>query len=600
MFGMTVKYSVYCLGVGQFVSPDALFFLLGYFHLVTMMRRSLLITVVLAVGFLGCDSDALTSESITAISPEHSVASKGAVARDDGLIHWSDLSDEDLWSHIASLDSTVLIGLKEPGQRRGVDERGRPLLGERVWRGIAESFEGQGMELQYVDNIQPLAQVKLDGQGELEALRRSPFVSYVEPARFEGGEIWQASSSCGASNIYDYGGAINPGDVVPWTLEKHDVPRAWGLSTGDGVTIGFVDTGTSALQPQLNGEFSSGLSTGRSITNSYSSTNYLSPFPWHDSCGHGTKLIGIAAAPRDGQSMVGIAYRANVHSVRVGSNVDFGPGTYVDVMHGISMASVSSDIVNISIGSVYYYQSVADGIRYFYHDPAYRTLYIGAAGTSPFAIGDGEDGVIFPASLDEVVATTGLEHTNRPCDGCWRGPKVELSAYVFGETLDIEGSSLVGAGGSSGSTAIISGIAALIWSRYPNWTREQVVARLREAALRSEKKDGTGYGPPNAYRALGGMSMVRVNGPGEILQSGQTYTWTVQRFGGTGPFSYSWSPQGSSESLTYTVPDIGEPYTIGVQVRVIDQYDGNEEVDTIWHQVWHGTQNPCPGGEILC
>ena len=45
-------------------------------------------------------------------------------------ISWETVSTQDLWDHIASLDSTLTVGLRTPGTQAGVGADGRPLLPE--------------------------------------------------------------------------------------------------------------------------------------------------------------------------------------------------------------------------------------------------------------------------------------------------------------------------------------------------------------------------------------------------------------------------------------------------------------------------------------
>ncbi|HFX18071.1 MAG TPA: serine protease, partial [Flavobacteriales bacterium] len=60
-------------------------------------------------------------------------------------------------------------------------------------------------------------------------------------------------------------------------------------------------------------------------------------------------------------------------------------------------------------------------------------------------------------------------------------------------------------GGSSVATASTAGIAALVWARYPSWSRAQVLDRLkRSAALYPYKNSDFGYGNIDALKAVRG------------------------------------------------------------------------------------------------
>jgi len=58
-------------------------------------------------------------------------------------------------------------------------------------------------------------------------------------------------------------------------------------------------------------------------------------------------------------------------------------------------------------------------------------------------------------------------------------------------------------GGSSAATATTAGIAALVWSRHPNWSRAQILNRLKQSAdLYPYKSSSFGYGNIDALQAV--------------------------------------------------------------------------------------------------
>ena len=59
----------------------------------------------------------------------------------------------------------------------------------------------------------------------------------------------------------------------------------------------------------LNANFATGMSSGRTIVKD--ATSYaVQPVIWHDTCGHGTRLASVIAGPRNGQSILGVAWGA--------------------------------------------------------------------------------------------------------------------------------------------------------------------------------------------------------------------------------------------------------------------------------------------------
>ncbi len=500
---------------------------------------------------------------------------------------------------------------------RGVDEQAKPRMSRQAWHALARGMEQQGIRLRLIDNVQPVAELRVTDVQHVRALRQSEYVSYVEPASFPSEGLWHdINFGCGNPDFQGHPGSHTPeGDLIPFTLDRHQIPAAWQISTGSGITIGFIDTGASAYQSQLGHEFNDGQSSGRSISRDYTYAA-PSPEPWHDTCGHGTRIAGLAVAPRDGRQTVGVAYGADAYTVRADGGTDFGIARSDEVRRAVDRAAENSDIVNIAMGSWYYHTNVADRIHYYYDNEDYQTLFIGAAGTfwgikmglvEWNGIGGGSDGTLFPATMDQVVAVTGLDPDGpasrpEPCRQCFNGDEVEFAAFTNGPTPGLRDGDLPSLGGSSGSTSIVSGIAALVWSRYPNWTREQVLDRLRQSAhYSSDPDDNIGYGPINAYRAVGGMLEPTIGGPSQVAYSG-TYQFNLNVRGGQGPYAYRWDTGETSSTLSlYIRQRQSQSYTIELSGSVTDLSTGITRYASkdVFVRAEDGGSGSC-GGDIAC
>jgi subtilisin family serine protease len=56
-------------------------------------------------------------------------------------------------------------------------------------------------------------------------------------------------------------------------------------------------------------------------------------------------------------------------------------------------------------------------------------------------------------------------------------------------------------GGSSVATATTAGIAALVWSKYPTWSKTQILSRMRASSQFNPKNSQFGHGMINANLA---------------------------------------------------------------------------------------------------
>lgn len=412
-----------------------------------------------------------------------------------------ELSDAELWRYVAASDGRVAVGLKAPGQERGV-WRGRVLVGRGEWtQGRSAVLAQRGVSLIREDDLLPVLELRLDGPGALAAVRRLPFVDYVEPVYAEQ-ELPQFAGVGGCG----YGSAwtgdrqyTSSGDVYSEKWSAMRIPDAWSLSSGAGVTIGLTDTGISANQAQLLSQFATGESTNRTVRLFYLS--HLGSA--YDECGHGTRMGGIIAAPRDGRSVTGVAWKSNLISVRQADGVAAVSSS--DAKYSVRGAAQNgSDVVVMAWESLNWWWQVSDEIEYWHYN--YPILFLGAAGTSGCGDGILDSNVVFPADMPEVVAVTGITYPGGgiPC-GIHYGSEVELTAYLDVPSTGQYTADVVGMGGSSNATAVMGGIAALAWSYSPGLTRNQLRARLQQAgAYYPNRHSKEGYGLVNALKAVRG------------------------------------------------------------------------------------------------
>lgn len=396
------------------------------------------------------------------------------------------------------------------------------------------------------------------------------------------------------------------------TYDDMSISDAWRRSPGGvGITMGLVDTGLDSSQPDLLAYFADGASGGRGI---WTDATKPSPFavygagypPWQDGCAHGTHMAGTIAAPMDGRGIVGVAWRSNLATIRHHNDVanlySAGDDTWASAQaidsaarkYGARIITMAWGVVDANSGVI----TNAIQYWYYYDDDRVKVLFVGAAGTSGSWLPSSTKDVVFPASLAEVMAVTGVYTTGpdpqRPEYYVGQenhyGSKVELAAVVG---MPTEANLFVGESGlgrtdnSSNAAAIVSGIAALTWAYYPWMSRDQVRQQLRGAgtaggygptATDVEGKP-IGYGVVNAHKALGGMYVASISGSTLIApQSGYdpvTKRYYMAKAGGSGPFEYYWYNTGATTPYTdvtfYPEPDA---YYTEVSGYVRDLSDG--------------------------
>ena len=443
--------------------------------------------------------------------------------------NWRDADSHLLWSAVIHGNNVLTIGF---GNSKNDFERAKSFNNAQMQKellAIVLRYEGTTLDkvLIAADADLNLIDVIVSKQETIIALRQSNYIRYIEPADYKYLEVRNAqnrssagtSSGCGfdAASLAtaDYT-ATTPNAKVPWTFTQHNIPSAWSISTGAGVTIGIVDTGVSPNQSLLGANFNNGFSSGRTIEKNGVYVDSI--WPWstttdgvNDLCGHGTSMAATAAAPRNDKGLpVGVAYNANLITYRAAYNV-FLDG--YQEQEGVKKAftalgnTAKVKIISMSMGYIFSVGKIEDAIKFAYGK---GKLIFCAAGTSTSATTF--VGVIFPAWMPETVAVTGVKEgaTYQACSDCHTGSKVDFTVVmeraVSGNTVPVDGyyeNQTKYIGGSSVATATTAGIAALVWSKNPTWTRDQVLTKMRQSAsLYPNKNADYGYGNVNAFLAV--------------------------------------------------------------------------------------------------
>ena len=454
-----------------------------------------------------------------------------AISSTKGSFHWKDGGYQLLWSAIIRGDNMVTIGFGENADdfveqtsKKGkeIKTRLKNIILDSEKRSERETIIKEDADLNQID-------VVIKKRETLEALLKEANIRYIEPANYRyfdaaqerpvyGAEV-SSSSGCGFASATiataDYT-TIAPNARVPWNFYKHNIPGAWSYSTGSGVNIGVVDTGLSPQQTLMGSSFNTGYSSGRTVQRF--GVYVDSVWPWStgfdgpdDQCGHGTSMASVATAPRNNSGLpVGVAYNSSLIVYRAASNV------VLDGYHeqeGVKLAftalgnNSNVKIISMSMGHIISIGKIEDGVKYAYGK---GKLIFCAGGTSTsftnFA------GVIFPASMNEAVAVTGVKEgqTVQECDVCHKGGKIDFTIVMerTGTNNNVPVLSYYNnqanyVGGSSVATATTAGIAALVWAKNPGWTRDQVLNKMKQSSSFYPTKNANfGYGNINAQLAV--------------------------------------------------------------------------------------------------
>jgi serine protease AprX len=298
-------------------------------------------------------------------------------------------------------------------------------------------------------------------------------------------------------------GAARPG-VAPGAMADAAAAVAAAAGAGAGVAVGVLDTGIST----------SGDLAGRVVA----SADLSGEWSFADSYGHGTFMAGLIAGSGQGGGPAGVAPGAGLVDLKV-AGAD-GSTTLGQVLAAMQLADAARGrwnlrVLNVSLGAP------AD-------DPATAPLTeaverLWADGVTVVAAAGNDGGGVDGPGLDPYVLTVGaLDPAGAVPAWSGRGPdfagraKPNLVApgvglvglRAPGSTIDLAnpaarvGDRYFRGSGTSMSTALVAGAAALVAAAHPDWGPDRVKAALTGTAGAVRGQPGSGAGALDLEAAL--------------------------------------------------------------------------------------------------
>jgi type VII secretion-associated serine protease mycosin len=268
--------------------------------------------------------------------------------------------------------------------------------------------------------------------------------------------------------------------LTQWHLSFLRVDAANAINEGQGVIVAVVDSGVDAENPDLKGSVLSGADFVSPA---------LSPDGRVDGDGHGTGMAGLIAA--HGQ-VRGVAPRASILPIRVLD--DTGTTTQASIGRAIDYAvDQGAMVINVSIGGDIGGPNEEAAVE---RAIANNVVVVAGAGNTT----EGSTAVGYPAAVPGVVAVVGVDKHGVHASLSVSGPEAVIAAPA----VDIVSSDIRAPGhdgyrtgnGTSDAAAIVSGVVALIRSKYPKLSAAEVVHRLTATA---DDKGAPGRDPIYGY-----------------------------------------------------------------------------------------------------
>lgn len=285
--------------------------------------------------------------------------------------------------------------------------------------------------------------------------------------------------------VYTIHAAVNdPLYGFQWNFEALDMPLVWDAQEGGSpVTVAVIDTG---IQRSLRDLETTEILTGY---NTISDSTEV-----EDGNGHGTHVAGtVAQSTNNDYGVAGMAYGVTLLPIKALG--DDGAGYSSDVAEAIGYAvEEGAQVINMSLGGVYS-QAIAEAVA---NAAAQGIIMVASTGN------ENAEGILYPAAYENVIAVgaTGYTDERAPYSNYGEGIDVVAPGGDLATTFQIEGYGAYPAGiyqevdipddanpaafygyeGTSMAAPHVSALAALLLSRNPMLTRDQVYDRITSQA----------------------------------------------------------------------------------------------------------------------
>ncbi|MFS4109692.1 type VII secretion-associated serine protease mycosin [Streptomyces sp. PD-S100-1] len=262
----------------------------------------------------------------------------------------------------------------------------------------------------------------------------------------------------------------------------------WRTSTGEGITVAVIDTGVDPTNPDLKGRVLDGKDLAPAERAGDEHTDYD---------GHGTGMAGLIAgtgAYGGGKGAFGLAPGVKILPVRMPGPSDIngfaGPSYFSKAIRYATDSG--AQVINISMTQQLNSPELTAAVQYAL---SHGSLIFAGVGN------DGAKGnpVEYPAATPGVVGVAAVGKNLRRTSESEFGPQVDMAAPGDEMVHACGGKTGLCKGhGTSDASAIASASAALIWSKHPTWTNNQVLRVMLNTiggpTDGAKRNDSIGYG----------------------------------------------------------------------------------------------------------
>lgn len=272
------------------------------------------------------------------------------------------------------------------------------------------------------------------------------------------------------------------GTTLPgqWGLDMIKAPAAWDTERGGKVVVAVIDTGIDPEHEDLAGNLDMS-----------KAANFVEPGKTpYDDFGHGTHVAGIIGAIADNNlGIAGVAPQVTIMPIRV---LGVDGGSTAALIQGIDHAvAKGAKVINLSLGSSMASRAEQEAVN---RAVSRGVTVVAAAGNEALS----GNPLNYPAALSGVISVGALGRL--PVNGQMVLARAEYSCFNPYVAIAAPGSDILStvpsqlgnasnkggayayASGTSMAAPMVTGVAALILARHPDWKPAQVLQALRDAS----------------------------------------------------------------------------------------------------------------------
>ncbi|NUT41792.1 MAG: S8 family serine peptidase [Thermoactinospora sp.] len=310
-----------------------------------------------------------------------------------------------------------------------------------------------------------------------------------------------------ATAVLLYGTASAPPvrEQQEWVINALNLEQAWATTKGAGVTVGVIDSGVDPDVKELKGR----VTLAGDMTTAENRPGTIGE--------HGTAMASLIAASGADKGMVGAAPEAKVLSLPIELEEEAGPNM-IPPAEEVAPSRVSPlarairyaadhgvQVINMSIGSYGANRSEREAVSYALRRGVVLVAAVGNDGLSEYAKQNQTSYWTFPAGYPGVIGVSAVDKAGRGATFSSDNLSVLVAAPGVGLPIAERSGRYSVADGTSGASALVAGVAALIKSQYPSLRPEQVAQAL-SASTRARPlagyDDKIGFGVVDAAAAL--------------------------------------------------------------------------------------------------